>query len=241
MSETAQPEILSEQRDGVLWLTLNRPAKANAMNVSMMSALADRISAAASDATVRAVAITGSGTRVFSGGVDVRSPSPLPPKQHARQRSEQFFRLLNAGLDFAKPLVAAVNGVASGGGLMLALSADRVVAAEHASVALPEIDLGSPTYAGMAMVSHFAGGTVSADLALSGRRMSARDAYACGLIAELAPDDVLHERAQQAALMLAEKPPGTFALSKRWLNRPLIAALAQAQRESEATRAAEDR
>ena len=102
-------------------------------------------------------------------------------------------------------LFLATSGILGGGGMMLALSADRVVAIESSYFALPEIDLGSPTYAGMAMVSHLAGGGVSADIALTGRRMSARDAHAHGLVAELVPDAELQARAQAAALLFAGK------------------------------------
>ena len=232
-------EVLFEPRAAVGWLTLNRPQKANALSMSMMAALIERLERAAADAATGALVITGSGERAFSGGVDVRSTSELPPQQHAQQRSERFFRLLLACAEFPKPLVAAVNGVASGGGLMLAMLADRVVAVEGAALALPEIDLGMPTFAGMAILRHFGGNGLAADLALTGRRMPAAEARTRGLLAEtVAGAAELAERAQQCALSLAAKPAYAFALSKRWLNAPLVAALHEAHRESEAARRA---
>jgi len=73
-------EVLIENREGIAWLTLNRPQKANAMNISMMAALVDSLDRALDDSAIKALVVTGAGTRVFSGGVDVRSASELPPE-----------------------------------------------------------------------------------------------------------------------------------------------------------------
>ena len=238
MTETQQAEALYERRGEIAWLTLNRAQKANAMTISVMQAFLEKLQQALADDAVRAVVMTGAGTRVFSGGVDVRTPSELPPHELGPKRSQQFFDLLIGVLRCPKPVIAALNGIASGGGCMLALTADRIVAVESAAFALPEIDLGSPTYAGMEMLRHFAGTAVAADLSLTGRRMSAAEAQSRGLIAELVKAGELEERAQQAALQLAAKPAHAYELSKRWLNRPLLEALAAAHHESVSTRAA---
>jgi len=230
-------EIAFERRGEIAWLTIVRPEKANALTADMMAAMTAHLRAADADAGVRALVLAASGARAFSGGVDVRTATALPPADAARQRSERFFELLIATAGFSKPLIAALNGIASGGGAMLALLADRVVAVESTAFSLPEIDLGNPTLPGLAILSHLAGAGVASELVQTGRRMGAAEAHARGLIHEVVPAESLQAKAEAAALMLGSKAPAAFAANKRWVRRPLIAALEEADAEHARMRA----
>jgi len=216
-------------RGEIAWLVIDRADKANALTAAMMEAMRAHVDAAAADAGTKALVLTGAGQRAFSGGVDFRTASDLPTDDARRLRSQRFFELLIALAGFPKPVVTGMNGVASGGGAMLALLGDRVIAAENAAIALPEIDLGGPTMPGLAILTHVANAGVASDLVQSGRRMPAAEALARGLIAEVVRSEELAGRIEQSALLLGSKPAQAFALNKEWLRRPLIAALHAAE------------
>ncbi len=235
MSETSL--IKFERRGDVAWLIIDRADKANAMTAAMMGQMTAHVSTSAEDASIKALVLTGAGQRAFSGGVDVRSASELPPADARRQRSERFFELVIALAGFAKPVVTRMNGIASGGGAMIALLADRVVASDNAALSLPEIDLGGPTMPGLAILAHLGGAGVASDLVQSGRRMPANEAHARGLIGEVVAFEALDARTDAAALLLGSKPASAFALNKQWLRRPLLEALHAADAEHSRLRA----
>ena len=224
-------DILIEARDGLLAITLNRPQKANALTVAMNDALAAALHGARSDASVRGVLISGAGERAFSGGVDVREPSTMPVEEFRQQRSTTFFAVLMALVELEKPVVAAVNGAASGGGFMIAALADFVVAAESASFSLPEIDLGSPPLAGLAILAPLCGGALAYDLVQTARKLSAAEAQQCGLVRSVVPAADVARHGEQLARELMAKNARAFARSKRWMREPVRAALELAERE----------
>jgi len=226
----AKPVVL-EKRGEVAWLIIDRADKANALTAAMMEEMTRHVTAAVADESSKALVLSGAGTRAFSGGVDFRTVTNLPPADARKLRSQRFFELLMALAGFPKPMISAMNGVASGGGAMIALLGDRVIAAENAAIALPEIDLGGPTMPGLAILTFLAGAGVASDLVQSGRRMPPTEALSRGLIGEIAKADALEGRAEQAALVLGSKPSKAFGLNKEWLRRPLIAALHAAEEE----------
>jgi len=218
-----------ERRGDIAWLCIDRADKANAMTADMMAQMTAHVVAGAGDAGIRALVLTGTGARAFSGGVDVRTVSELPADQARRLRSERFFELVIALAGFPKPMITRMNGVASGGGAMIALLADRVVAVDNAAISLPEIDLGGPTMPGLAILTHLAGAGVASDLVQSGRRMPADEALTRGLIAEVVAAPELDARTEAAALLLGSKPADAFTLNKQWLRKPLLEALHAAE------------
>jgi enoyl-CoA hydratase/carnithine racemase len=225
------PEIRSECHDGLFILTLNRPTKANALTVAMNEAMAGALREARDDAAVRGVLITGAGERAFSGGVDVRETSALPPDEFRQQRSTTFFAVLMELVTLDKPVVAAVNGAASGGGFMIAALADFIIASESASFALPEIDLGTPPLAGLAILAPSCGGALAYDLVQTGRKLDAAEAGQRGLARAVVPPGDLLPHAEQFARELMAKNARAFARSKRWMREPLRAALERAEHE----------
>ena len=222
-------DLVIDNRDGLLAITLNRLQKANALTLEMNEALASVLQDARGDDAVRGVLITGAGERVFSGGVDVRATSTLPADVFRQRRSTAFFALLLALVDFPKPVAAAVNGVASGGGFMIAALADVIVASENASFALPEIDLGSPPLAGLAILSPLLGGSLAYELVQTGRTLSVQEAKVCGLVHEIAPHAALVVRAVQRIREWMAKNPRAISRSKAWLRETMRAELVRAE------------
>ena len=229
-------EVALKRSGEVLWMTLNRPESANAMDPATYSQLVAALAMAEADSEIRAAVITGAGGRVFSAGADMKNPTGLSTEMLARLSSRWLMRTLLAAIDFDKPLVAAVNGVAAGAGCFLALVADLVVAAENASFVLSEIDVGRTTFPGLVLLSELAGPKLAADMVLTGRRMSAAEAERRGLVARLASPEKLAEEAQGLAALLGSKPPTALALNKRWLRAPLREMLVRASEASQAAR-----
>ncbi len=234
------PELLIENRDGLLCITLNRAQKANAMTIEMTRGLGEALRNARADSAVRGVLITGAGERVFSGGVDVRQTSTIATMaadEFRQARSTAFFTVLMALVDFEKPVVAAVNGVASGGGFMIVALADAIVASESASFTLPEIDLGTPPLAGLAILNPLLGGAVAYDLVQSARPLSAAEGRQHGLIHAVVPRADVMTQAEKIARNLMAKSPRAFAASKAWMRKPMRAALEAAEQAMVAYRA----
>ena len=223
-----------EHRGDHLWITLDRADKANALAVGMMEGATAALKRAREDDKVKAVLVTGSGERVFCAGVDVREkPADGDIAAHRTRRSGALSALLDTIMDTPKPVVAVLNGVASGGGAMLAFLCDARVAAENAAIALPEIDLGMSTFTGAAIAEEIGGLALAVDLVQSGRRMGAAEALSRGLLTRVAAFAELESAAAQVADMLAKKDASAFAANKRWLNRRLKNVLLEARGEHE--------
>jgi enoyl-CoA hydratase/carnithine racemase len=226
-----------ERHDRCICIRLNRPDKANALSVGLMEDATRALTEAAGDAATGAIVLTGAGERVFSAGADIREqPSDGDMAAHRRRRSAGLAALIDAIVDSPKPVVAALNGIASGGGAMLALLADARVAAEEAALSLPEIDLGLSTFMGAAIAEQIGGLALAVDLVQTGRRMPAREALARGLVNTVVARAELQPAALALAELLAKKDARAFAANKQWLNRRMKAALAEARAAHEAHR-----
>ena len=231
-------DLSAENRGGLLVITLARAQKANALTMKMNRGLAQLLHQATTDTAVRGVLLTGTGERAFCAGVDVRESSSLPLPEFRRARSAAFFALLLALTDFEKPLVAAVNGVASGGGFMIAALADVIVTVEDAYFSLPEIDLGTPALAGLVVLEPLVGAALAYDLVQSGRRLSADEGERCGLIRAVLPREAVFAQAESLARELMAKNANAFAASKEWMRKPVRAELERAEAAMVAWRAA---
>ena len=225
------PGLATEIRDGIAWITFDRAQKANALTVEMLRETAQLLGEYAADASVRAVVLTGSGTRTFTAGADLTPPAG-DYAEHRAQGRAQFGAAMLALLDFAKPAVAAVNGAACGAGMMLAMLCDAAVGTAAARFSLPEINHGMPTLPGATITSRRFDETLAADLVLSGRFMDADEALRRGLVKAIVAADQLPAAAQQLALSLAQKDARAYAHDKRWLNRTLRDELAAALKAS---------
>ena len=234
-------KLLVEQRGALLWVTFNRPEKANALTAGMLQGAADAIVAAGNNADVRAVLVSGAGERFFSAGVDVREkPEDGDLAAHKERRSAAHAALQDALLEVPKPVVAVLNGTAIGGGAMWALLADACIAVDTAELSLPEIDIGIATFSGANILEVLGGRALALDLIQSGRRMPAREAQARGLVNAVAARADLEQTAAGVAELLGAKHRQAFSDNKRWINRSVKAALAEAREEHARHRAAAD-
>lgn len=205
-------EALKVIRDDViLEVTLDRP-KANAIDGVTSRAMGELFAAFRDDSALRVAIVTGAGERFFSAGWDLKAAAE-------GETPDADFGIGGFGgiqelPDLNKPVIAAVNGMAVGGGFELALSADLILAASHARFALPEIKAGQLADAASIKLPRRIPHHVAMDLLLTGRWMEAEEARRWGLVNEVVPSDRLLARAREVAALLADGPPLVFAALK---------------------------
>jgi enoyl-CoA hydratase len=217
--------VLKERGDGVLLsrldgttavLTLNRPEARNAFSAELLHMLREALIEASDDERVRAVVITGAGDRAFCAGADIRAMQAMSVDQ-AREWSRLGHDVFQTLDDLPLPTIAAVNGVAAGGGCEVALSCDFRLAAEGALIGQPEIKLGLiPGWGGTQRLPRLVGPSRALDLVLTGRLVDAAEALRMGLVDRLAPSG---ESVLSAALVYAKQfgslPPLALRYAKR--------------------------
>ena len=208
--------LREEQRGASRWLILDRPAARNALSADLMSALRRALAAADAEARVRAICITGSGERSFCSGMDLALAGAaqgigVGPEQGARDYAALLLDVARIG----KPVVAAVNGAAMGGGMGLLAACDLAVAAEDARFGTPEVELGLFPYMALAPLSRCVGRRAALELALTGRRIDAAEARAIGLLNRVVPRAALQAAALELLDQLAQKSPTALRLGRR--------------------------
>jgi crotonobetainyl-CoA hydratase len=187
MSEAVRTEVV----DGVLVVTLDRPS-ANAIDVGTSLALYDAFARLESDASLRVGIVTGGGERFFSAGWDLKAAAAGEAVD--ADHGPGGFAGLTELFDRTKPVIAAVNGLALGGGLELALAADLMVMADHAELALPEVRVGVVADSGgLLRLPRLVPPSIARELLLTGRRMGAEEAARWGLANRVVPGDGLLE------------------------------------------------
>jgi len=212
----AQETIRVEVADGVATLVLNRPDSLNALNSTMRRELLAAIKAMARDESVRAVVITGEG-RGFCSGADLRGGSG--EREFRRVLTNEYNPLVRAIRDLPKPVIAAVNGVAAGAGVSLALACDIVYAAEEARFIQAFVKIGLvPDSGSTRTLVRALGRHRAAQLVFSGEPLSASEAQAVGLVNEVAPAAELADLVRQRASALAAAPTKAIAFAKRLVN-----------------------
>lgn len=217
--------ILVEVADGVAIITLNRPDSLNALNVAMRRELLAAFKAAGRDDAVRAVVLTGAG-RGFCSGADLRGGAT--ERAFRRVLTDEYNPLIVAIRELPKPVIAAVNGVAAGAGVSLALACDLVHASEDARFILAFIRIGLvPDSGSTRALVRTLGRHRAAELIFSGEPLGAPEARAAGLINEVVPGDKLSATVQAAAAKLAAAPTRAIGLAKRAINHAEDALLAE--------------
>jgi len=204
--------LREEQRGASRWLILDRPAARNALSADLMSALRRALAAADAEARVRAICITGSGEQAFCSGMDLAlAGTGVGPEQGARDYAALLLDVARIG----KPVVAAVNGAAMGGGMGLLAACDLAVAAEDARFGTPEVEVGLFPYMALAPLSRCVGRRAALELALTGRRIDAAEAQAIGLLNRVVPRAALQGSASELLEQLAQKSPTALRLGRR--------------------------
>jgi enoyl-CoA hydratase len=188
--------LLFELTDGIARITVNRPDKLNALNAIVIAELGDAVTRIETDSAVRGVIITGSGQKAFVAGADIAelaAQSPLEGKTRSAAGQAVFRRLEQCG----KPVIAAVNGFALGGGCELAMACHIRLAAEQAKFGQPEVKLGiGPGYGGTVRLPRLVGKGRALELLLTGRTIDAEEAFRIGLVNRVVPADRLLAEAE---------------------------------------------
>lgn len=192
-------------------LTLNRPAKRNALSRALLESLAEHLAEAERDDGIRCVVITGD-AQAFSAGSDI---TEMASQGVAALVDERRVRSWDTVESFSKPLIAAVNGICYGGGNELAMLADIIIAGETARFGQPEVNLASPPGdGGTQRLTRAVGKSLAMLMMLTGEPIDARTARDYGLVAEITPADRTVERAIEIAAAIAEKPPSALRMIK---------------------------
>ncbi len=218
--------VLYEKRNGIAWVTLNRPDKYNAYNVAMRDALYETLSAVHEDPEVRALVLRGAGP-AFSTGGDVsefgQAPSPVAARW-IRFRRDVWGRLKSLPI----PTIAAVHGFTVGGGMEMALLCDVAIAADDARFCLPETGLGMvPGVAGTQTAPRRLKFGWALDLCITGRWIDAPTALFVGLVAKVVPRKALDRVAYRCAERMSRTPRAATAIAKRAVWEGLDGTLAQ--------------
>ena len=203
--------VLTDRQGSVLQVTLDRP-KANAIDVATSRELGDVFAGFRDDPELRVAIITGGGDKFFCPGWDLKAAAEGEAVDS--DYGVGGFGGLQELPDLNKPVIAAVNGICCGGGLEWALSADIILAAEHATFALPEINSGTIADAATLKLPKRIPWHIAMELLFTGRWMDAVEAHRWGLVNEVIPADKLLERARELAATLSEGPPLVFAAIK---------------------------
>ena len=200
-------------------MTIDRPDALNALDVSTLTALRDRLIDLANDESTRVVVLTGTGEKAFAAGADIKYMSGLGV-QEAKEwgaLGHETTRLLET---MPKPTIAAVNGFALGGGCELALACDMRYASTGAKLGQPEINLGIiPGWGGTQRLARVAGLGFAKELILTGRTVDAEEALRRGLVGAVFEPGELKEKALERARQLASKSPVALAAAKAAVNR----------------------
>jgi enoyl-CoA hydratase len=203
--------ILVEKRNRVGVITLNRPSVRNALNTQLMRELLAALESLAGDNEVGAVVLTG-GPKFFSAGADIKEMSE---KTLVEAYLADMGRFWDAVGDYSKPLIAAVNGYAYGGGLEMVLACDIVVCSEDAKFGQPEINIGVfPGAGGTQRLPRIVGKYRAMEMILTGRPISAQEAYMLGLANRVVPAESVLDHALGIASEIASKSPIAVRLAK---------------------------
>jgi enoyl-CoA hydratase len=220
--------LLFELSNGIARVTINRPDKLNALNATVISELGDAVTRMETDPAVRGVILTGSGQKAFVAGADIAElagQGPMDGKARSMAGQLVFRRLERCG----KPVIAAVNGFALGGGCELAMACHIRIAAENARFGQPEVKLGiSPGYGGTARLPRLVGKGRALELLLGGGMIDAAEAYRIGLVNRVVPADRLLPEAETLLGTILENGPLAIRACLEAVDAGLDATLDQA-------------
>jgi enoyl-CoA hydratase/carnithine racemase len=213
-----EPLVLEERQDQVAVLTLNRPAVMNSFNFPMLLALKEKVEALHFDPEVRVVIITGAGEKAFCAGADLKERAAMPEAQ-VRQFIFTIRNLFTFIEYLNKPVIAAVNGVALGGGTELALACDIRMAAATASLGLTETRLAIiPGAGGTQRLPRLVGRGKAKELIFTGQRVDAQEALRIGLVNKVCPPENLLAECRAMAAQICQAGPIAVQQAKYAIN-----------------------
>jgi enoyl-CoA hydratase/carnithine racemase len=211
MPKANYENVLYEVQDYCAWITVNRPDKLNALDRATMTEIAAAAAEALADDDVAVLVLTGAGEKAFVAGADIKEMSAMSAAE-----AQEFSEFLQSSLEILerspKPVVAAVNGFALGGGCELAMACHVRLASDRAKFGQPEVNLGLiPGAGGTQRLQRIVGRGRALDLILSGDMIDAAEAHRIGLVNRIFPDDGLREGVEAYAKTLRKKSPIALA------------------------------
>jgi len=213
-----------ERDEDVVQITINRQDKLNALNLGVMDEFISILDSLENDSS-KVIIITGEGTKAFSAGADIEYMSNIGPTE-AEKYALRGHEVLNRIEKLEKPMIAAVNGYALGGGCELALACDIRFASPNAQLGQPEVTLGiCPGWGGTQRLLRIVGPARAKDLIFSGRKIMAEEAFSMGLINKIFPSDSLISETKKYAKMLSKNSSFAIGISKMLVNKGMDANL----------------
>jgi enoyl-CoA hydratase len=216
-------QTLIVERDGpTAIVTINRPQALNALNQTVLDELAAVFDALESDASVRAVIVTGAGDRAFVAGADIAELAALPNAEAATRKARAGHKVTERMEHSRLPVIMAINGFALGGGLELAMAGDIRVAATTAKLGQPEVNLGIiGGFGGTQRLPRLVGQGMASYLLLTGEMIGADEAKQAGLVEKVVPPEQLMTECKRLASVIASKGPRAVALTKQVIHKGL--------------------
>lgn len=216
--ERAYQHLLVDLSDGVAIIRLNRPEVLNALNLALVDELVDALERLDRDDAVRCIVLTGN-ERAFAAGADITEMAEAGVVE-MKQRNQ--FRVWDRIRWITKPIIAAVNGYALGGGCELAMACDLIIAGENARFGQPEVNLGvMPGAGGTQRLTRLVGKARALEILLTGDPITAEEAYRIGLVNRVVPTEACLDEALRLARRIAEKPPMAVRLIKEAVYKAL--------------------
>jgi len=211
--------IKLEKEEGIAIITINRPEKLNAMNLDVIKELKSVLESIENDDEVRCIILTGAGEKAFSAGADIEYMSKISPLE-AEAYAITGHATMDKIEDLNKPVIAAVNGYALGGGCELALACDIRIGSKNAVLGQPEVTLGIPPgWGGTQRLMRIIGVAKAKELVFTGKRINADEAYYIGLLNKVVELPVLMNEAKNMAKEIAKNSSIAVRVSKLLLNR----------------------
>lgn len=204
----AYQNLISEIKENILYITINREKALNALNKDTLAELADVIAFAGKTDEVRGVILTGAGEKAFVAGADIKEFSDYSGKQGEDLAKRGHDLVFNAIENSSKPFIAAINGFALGGGLELAMACHIRIASDHAKLGLPEVTLGLiPGYGGTQRLTQLVGKGKAIEMITTANMITASDAEKIGLVNYVVPQPDLISKAEEMLNVIKQRAP----------------------------------
>ncbi|TBO43168.1 enoyl-CoA hydratase/isomerase family protein [Pedobacter kyonggii] len=204
----AYQNLISEIKENILYVTINREKALNALNKDTLAELADVIAFAGKTDEVRGVILTGAGEKAFVAGADIKEFSDYSGKQGEDLAKRGHDLVFNAIENSSKPFIAAINGFALGGGLELAMACHIRIASDHAKLGLPEVTLGLiPGYGGTQRLTQLVGKGKAIEMITTANMITASDAEKIGLVNYVVPQPDLIGKAEEMLNVIKQRAP----------------------------------
>ena len=215
-------QILSEVKEDILYITINREQKLNALNKEVLAELADVIAFAKQSDEVRGVLITGAGEKAFVAGADISEFQNYNLEEGKELAKSGQTKVFDAIADCPKPVVAAINGFALGGGLELAMACHIRIASENAKLGLPEVTLGLiPGYGGTQRLTQLVGKGRAIEMITTANMITAEKAARIGLVNDVVPQAELISKAEEILNKIKQRAPLAVASAIKAINSSL--------------------